>query len=54
MTDAETVKLLRTKIREQASLIHQQAERIEELKVDLAERRLRIDQLESTIIATHA
>ncbi len=54
MTDAETIKLLRAKIREQALLVLAQANRIDELKADLAERRVRIDQLESTIIATHA
>ncbi len=54
MTDAETIKHLRSKIREQALLILAQANRIDELKADLAERRLRIDQLESTIVATQA
>ncbi len=68
MTDPEIVKLLRDKIREQARIIRDQAKRIEELKAiavvfvarteeleaDITERRRRIDQLESTIIATQA
>ncbi len=52
MTDAETVKLLRTKIREQARIIHDQANLIQEIRADLAERRRRIDQLESEIVRT--
>ncbi len=54
MTDAETIKLLRAKIRAQAQLLVEQAELIQEQAADLAERRRRIDQLESTIIATQA
>ncbi len=54
MTDTDTIRLLRAKIRELSRIIHEQAEYIAELKIDLAERRLRIDQLESNIIATQA
>ncbi len=54
MTETDTIRLLRAKIKNQARLIVDQARLIMDLKADLAERRQRIDQLESTVVRIQA